>query len=390
MKLPKGWSEVVLADVVDFRNGKAHENIIDETGTYYVVNSKFISSEGRTFKLCKEPLSPLYKDDIVMVMSDIPNGKALAKCFFIPENNKYTLNQRICSFKATRANAKYLYYCLNRNKYFLGFDTGVGQTNLRKEEILDCPILLPPLTEQKKIVYIFQTWDRAIEKLKQLIDAKKRLKKSLMQKLLSGQVRFKEFDSRKWQQIQIRKLCEVRRGASPRPIDDRRWWGGNVGWVRIADVTASNKYLRKTKDYLSPAGVKESVKIPKGEVIFSICGTIGSPIIIDMDACIHDGFVWFDGLPKDLNREYLYYFLQENSAKFASFKQTGSQGNLNTDIIGNYQMKLPSSKEQDNIALILSSIDKHMDLLATQFNVLKKQKEGLMQKLLTGRIRVKV
>lgn len=89
----------------------------------------------------------------------------------------------------------------------------------------------------------------------------------------------------------IGELAKVRRGASPRPIDDPKYFGGEVGWVRIVDVSASRKYLQTTSQYVSPLGESLSVRVDKGDLIMSIAGTVGRPILIDIPACIHDGFV---------------------------------------------------------------------------------------------------
>ena len=94
----------------------------------------------------------------------------------------------------------------------------------------------------------------------------------------------------------ISDFCDIRRGASPRPINDPRYFGGKVGWVRISDVTASRRFLRKTKQYLSPLGEANSVRVYPGDIVMSICGSVGCPIIVDMDACVHDGFVHFFNL----------------------------------------------------------------------------------------------
>ena len=96
---PNGVEYKTLNDVTNFRNGKGHEKDISDNGTYIVVNSKFISTEGAICKYSNKQIVPLYKDEILMVMSDLPNGRALAKCFIVDKDNKYTLNQRIGAFK---------------------------------------------------------------------------------------------------------------------------------------------------------------------------------------------------------------------------------------------------------------------------------------------------
>jgi type I restriction enzyme S subunit len=150
----RNWQIKKLGEVCTFSNGKAHEKCITENGRYKVINSKFISSEGKTFKRTNHALSPLFINDIVMVMSDVPNGKTLAKCFVIDNDDTYTLNQRICVIRSENFSTRFLYYQLNRNKYFLDFDNGENQSNLRKSNILNCELLIPPLPEQKRIVSI--------------------------------------------------------------------------------------------------------------------------------------------------------------------------------------------------------------------------------------------
>lgn len=146
-----------LNDLVDFRNGKGHEKSIVDNGKFIVVNSKFISTDGEVKKYADEQISPLYKNDILMVMSDLPNGRALAKCFFVDEDDKYTLNQRICALKVKNENIinpRFLYYFLSRNKQLLKYDNGVDQTNLRKDDILNIKVAVPPLESQCEIVNI--------------------------------------------------------------------------------------------------------------------------------------------------------------------------------------------------------------------------------------------
>ena len=143
-----------LGEVCDFYNGKAHEKAITEEGRYKVINSKFISSEGKAFKLTDNLMFPLYKGDLCLVMSDVPNGKTLAKCFLVDADETYSLNQRICAIRTDNFDLKFLYYQLNRHPFLLSFNNGENQTNLRKADILSCPLWVPPIPEQKRIVAI--------------------------------------------------------------------------------------------------------------------------------------------------------------------------------------------------------------------------------------------
>lgn len=175
------WKETTISKIADYENGKAHENDIVENGKYIVVNSKFISTEGKVKKLTDIANMLARKNEILMVLSDIPNGRAIAKCFLVDKNNFYTVNQRICKLKAKSDNALFLFYLINRNKYFLAFDDGVNQTNLKKDDVLDCPLLLPQKDEQNKIVDCLSTLDNLISAQIEKVEALKAHKKGLMQ-----------------------------------------------------------------------------------------------------------------------------------------------------------------------------------------------------------------
>lgn len=176
------WEEKNLIEVCNFINGKAHENAIEEKGTYIVVNSKFISSDGTVKKYSNAQIVPLYKNDIVMVMSDVPNGKAIAKCYLIDCDNKFTLNQRICALR-TNQNPYFIKMQVNRNPYYLKFDDGVKQTNLRKEDVLKCPLQLPCLEEQERIANFLTSLDTVLQEEKNYLEYLKTIKKGLLQQM---------------------------------------------------------------------------------------------------------------------------------------------------------------------------------------------------------------
>lgn len=152
---------VKLDNIIEFKNGKGHEKCINENGQYIVVNSKFISTNGRVKKFSDQQLSPLYNNDILMVMSYLPNGQALAKTYLVKENSLYTLNQRICALTVKNKNysTKFLFYYLNRNKQLLKYDNGVDQTNLKKGDILTVIVPVISLAEQQRIVDILDRFD---------------------------------------------------------------------------------------------------------------------------------------------------------------------------------------------------------------------------------------
>jgi restriction modification system DNA specificity domain protein len=178
------WENTTIGKIADYENGKAHENNIIDNGKYIVVNSKFISTEGEIIKYTNEANLLAYKGDILMVLSDVPNGRALSKCYLVDKDNLYTVNQRVCRITPQKVNSILLFYTINRNKYFLAFDDGVKQTNLRKDDVLHCSIVIPKdANEQEKIADFLSGIDDLISRQTDKIEALKQHKKSLMQGL---------------------------------------------------------------------------------------------------------------------------------------------------------------------------------------------------------------
>ena len=195
-----------------------------------------------------------------------------------------------------------------------------------------------------------------------------------------------------WEIRRIDKLSTVSRGASPRPIDDPKYFDdkGEYSWVRIADVTASERYLEKTTEKLSVLGISLSEPLEPGRLFISIAGTVGKPIITKIKCCIHDGFVYFKNL-KVLN-EYLYYIFIGGQA-YLGLGKLGTQLNLNTETIGLITIPLPSKTEQQKIVDYLdkntAKIDKTIQKIQQKINLLEEYKKSLIHHVVTGKVDVR-
>lgn len=167
-------------------------------------------------------------------------------------------------------------------------------------------------------------------------------------------VEWLEHVPKEWDIIKIKHLSSVKRGASPRPIDDPKYFddNGKYAWVRIADVSASDTYLHSTTQTMSDLGSSLSVKLEPNELFLSIAGTVGRPCINKIKACIHDGFVYFPDL-KIPNKFLFYVFAGEQAYK--GLGKMGTQLNLNTDTVGDIKVALPKSVE--DIQTIVNFLD---------------------------------
>ena len=165
--LPEGWTTGRLSTVCKFRSGKAHEQVIDEDGPFVCVTARFVSTQGVARKYCTQNFSAARKGDILMVMSDLPNGRALARAFFVIDDTPYAVNQRVCVISAIEGNPRFFFYQLNRNEQLLRHDDGVNQTHLPNEAFTKLQLHLPPLSEQDAIVAFL---DAETSKIDTLVD----------------------------------------------------------------------------------------------------------------------------------------------------------------------------------------------------------------------------
>ncbi|MCZ9980102.1 restriction endonuclease subunit S [Brachyspira hyodysenteriae] len=165
-----------------------------------------------------------------------------------------------------------------------------------------------------------------------------------------------------WQEVRLGDICQINRGASPRPIQKYIADKG-MPWVKISDATSSNsRYIKTTKEFIDFSGVSKSVKIDVGTLILSNSGTTGIPKIMGIEACVHDGWIIISNINKNVLKEFLYYeflYIRNSISNLA----TGTVlQNLKTDIVKQFKINLPPLEEQKKIAFILSSLDDKIEL----------------------------
>ena len=264
---------------------------------------------------------------------------------------------------------------------------GLAQKHFNVGDMRNLVVALPSLTEQRAIATALSDVDALLAALDRFIAKKRDLKQAAMQQLLTGHTRLPGFKG-KWETKRLGEIAKIQRGASPRPIDSPIWFDENspIGWVRISDVTRSGMFLHETTQRLSALGVAHSRPVPTGSIIMSICATVGRPVITKIDVCIHDGFVVFDNLQAD--QLFLYYVLKWIEPDWSKHGQTGSQMNLNTGLITGTPVLLPPIPEQTAIAEVLSYMDAELNALEQRREKTRALKQGMMQELLTGRIRL--
>ena len=189
-----------------------------------------------------------------------------------------------------------------------------------------------------------------------------------------------------WKVTAIKRVSPVFRGASPRPIDDPKYFDdeGQYGWVRISDVSASDGYLYQTEQKLSDLGSSLSVKLPIDSLFLSIAGSVGKPCISKIDACIHDGFVYFPFLKID---PMWLFRVFETKRPFVGLGKLGTQLNLNTETVGGIYIGLPPPAETESILAAITMQTTRIDALIakkTRFiELLKEKRQALITHAVT-------
>jgi type I restriction enzyme S subunit len=154
-------------------------------------------------------------------------------------------------------------------------------------------------------------------------------------------------------------LCDVIRGSSPRPKGDPRYFGGNIPWVLISDVTKTpGRFLTKTAETVTDAGKERSRYVEPGQLIVTNSATIGLPIFMGIGGCIHDGFLTFPKVDKRLTLDWLYWYFLFSRKRLARLAPEGTQKNLNIEIVQNITIPLPDLSEQRRIAGRLEYADR--------------------------------
>ena len=165
-----------------------------------------------------------------------------------------------------------------------------------------------------------------------------------------------------WPTVKLGDVMTVGRGSSPRPIKDERFFtGGTIPWVKIADATASGKLIYKTNQHVNDYGASFSRKLKPGALIFPASGTLGIPRILGVEACIHDGWLYFSDY-QGIDPDWLYYRMILLKDYYEGIAYGAAIQNINTDIVRNTEIQLPDLATQRAMSVVLGTYD---DLIAT-------------------------
>ena len=389
-RIPKDWDVSMMGEIGEFKNGINKDkdefgygypfvNLMDIFGKSEIKNKDFA-----LVNATKKELSEycLLKGDVLFVRSSVkPVGVGLTSLILenIPDT---TFSGFIIRFRETNNKIDFNYkkHCFFEEGFrrrLLKKSTISANTNINQVSLKKLYIPLPPLPEQKKIAKILSTWDDVIATTEKLIAAKEKLKKGLMQQLLTGKKRFKEFEGEEWKEMKLGKVCKFfDEQRKPIKQEDRAKMRGKIPYYGASGII----------DYVNDYIFNEELILlgEDGENILSR----NLPLIFQIT-----GKSWVNNHAHvlrpndDMDITYLTNYLE--SLDYKKYNTGTAQPKLTKNICKNIKVKKPCIGEQKKIASVLSACDKEIQTQKEKLNSLQNQKKGLMQQLLTGKVRVR-
>ena len=303
--LPSGWKVVRLDKVAPLQRGYDLPTNNIKEGLYPVVYSNGILRFHNEFK-AKGP--------------GVITGRSgtIGKVVYV-EEDYWPHNTSLWVTNFYDNNPKFIYY-MYINLNLARFSAGSGVPTLNRNDIHAQTIPLPPLDEQEKIAEILSTWDEAINLTINLIESKKQFKKALMQNLLTAKIRFPEFKD-EWKETKLKDICvKMRSGGTPKSTN-KKFYNGNIPFVKINDMTLGGKYIYDTQVKITEEGLENSSAwlVPKNSLIYSMYASFGFVSINKIEVATSQAMMCIVPNLSKVALEYLYYFLDDFQKDVRSF-----------------------------------------------------------------------
>ncbi|AZP03770.1 restriction endonuclease subunit S [Jeotgalibaca ciconiae] len=272
-------------------------------------------------------------------------------------------------------------------KQFKSLSNGSTRQSVGMQDLRVLEIQLPNnINEQKKIGAFFKNLDHTIALHQRKLEQLQSIKDGFLQKLFpkdgekEPEIRFLGFAD-DWEQRKLGELSEISRGASPRPIQDPKWFDkdSDIGWLRIADVTEQNGRITQLEQKISNLAEEKTRVLLTPHLLLSIAATVGKPVINYVKTGVHDGFLIF--YKPQFDQEFMFQWLEMFRPKWQKYGQPGSQVNLNSELVKNQEILLPSLDEQIKISTFFKTLDDAIALHQRELELLKQSKKAFLQKM---------
>jgi type I restriction enzyme S subunit len=372
--IPGDWEVKPIGNCLKIRHGKSQHEVVSANGEFPIYGTG-----GEMGKASR----PLYSKPSVLIgrKGTIDAPRYLDIPF-------WTVDTLFYSEVADSANPKFMFYKFCMIDWY-SYNEASGVPSLNARTIEKIFVSSPPLPEQRAIAAALSDVDALLDKLDQLIAKKRDLKQATMQQLLTGQTRLPGF-SGAWEVKRLDALADIRSGGTP-STGVPKFWNGEVLWCTPTDITGLDgyKYLSQTSRTITHAGLQSSSAelVPVGSVVMTSRATIGECAINSVPMTTNQGFKNFIPFPST-DGEFLYYLLQTKKQDFIALCSGSTFLEIGKTQLIRFEVKVPAKAEQTAIAILLSDMDTELAVVEARRDKTRALKQGMMQELLTGRIRL--
>lgn len=400
----KGWEIILVSDFIDIQNGFAFksENFIKNgiplVKIASIQSKKVVVDEKETYpKIVIDEKFKVHYNDLVIAMSGATTGKI---GLYKYKNYAY-LNQRVCKISSRNQKKlinKYLFYLFSSHSFANQMNeclTAGAQPNLSPSQIGAMKFFIPTnIDEQQRMVYYLENIDYLVESLKQMIKKKKFIKQGVMQELLTGKKRLSGFN-KEWEQVELGSLGEIYNGLTGKTKNDFGW--GNSKYVTFLNVLNNRKLNNKLFEKVNINEVQNFIKY--GDLFFNTSSEIPEEVALCsafMDKTNENiavnsfcfGFRLYD--LKRIFPLYIVDYFRSNDGrkKIIQIAQGSTRYNLSKEYFLKLLIPIPEYEEQKAISTIISDIDDEINFLEQELEKYKNIKQGMMEQLLTGKIRL--
>ena len=390
MVIPADWKEVRLGEICELSLAASKKSRSDGRGRYIIADMGSVSKDGSflTHKTTDVRDDVLRTGDLVMPKDDIGGGQIIGKAVLVDEDERYVLGDHVYRLRLSDGCPAFVRYGINSYKVNIQLRSkvvGSAQLGLGRRAVLEQPISFPPLKEQEAISEALSDANAAIESLDALIAKKRDVKQATMQQLLAGRTRLPGFTA-DWKEVRLGEICELSLAASKKSRSDGR---GRYIIADMGSVSKDGSFLtHKTTDVRDDVLRTGDLVMPKDDIGGG--QIIGKAVLVDED----ERYVLGD---------HVYRLrLSDGCPAFVRYGINSYKVNiqLRSKVVGSAQLGLgrravleqpisfPPLKEQEAIAEVLSVMDDELEALTEQVSKLRMVKEGMMQDLLTGKVRL--
>ena len=409
------WKEYKLGELIELKNGVAFKSseFIDagipvikiknvKPNTILFDDLSYVAEESSLNKRCFW----IRPSDILITMTgNRKDGGAdswVGKVALFKKEGKYLLNQRVSAIRVKDDKAIdyiYLAYLLSSwdsQLYFVNHsNSSGGQANISPSVVNDYEIVIPSLQTQQKIANILSSLDDKIEVNRRINEQLEELAQALFKSWFVDFEPFKDGEfveselgmiPEGWKVCELQELVNIKRGGSPRPIQNFLAETG-YNWLKISDATStSSPFIYEIKECIKEEGLSKTVFLKAGNLVLSNSATPGIPKFLGIDSCIHDGWLYF---PKsNLSNEFLY-LLFKYKRKYLISQGNGSVfTNLKTDIVKMMQLAIPDDSIISSFDIVIKSIFENIKKNQQEITHLTNLRDTLLPKLMSGEIDV--